>query len=513
MSEFEPGATFADHVIEDVAGRGGMGIVYRARHVPLDREVALKVIAPEFTQDEEFRRRFEREFRAAASIQHPNVVPIYHAGEEDGLLYVTMRFVKGTDLARLLHVRGRLEPDLAASIIAQVAEALDAAHRAGIVHRDVKPANVLLEGEHALLTDFGLMKDLRSQTQITQCAQRDRNVRLRRARAAAGGAGGCPHGRLRARRRALPGDHRQGALPARDGRGDDARAPRLAAAVGAERAAGRVRAARRGGPARDGQAPGRPLSVGGRPRAARRGRRSAGSAVPATERSVAAGDASPRIAPPSRSRRRSRSRPAVGRSWAARSCSSGWRRGSASRSAASASSSCWRATPGSARPGSRPSSRGAADATVLYGRSDPEALLPYQPFITALAHFVSHRETLVLPREIAGELTELSRFVPELRRHVPELRQTLSDEPETRRFRLFEGVNRMLAFAARERPVVLLLDDLHWADASTRCCSATCSRTARRCGCWSSAPRGRSKVSCSAACAASGRSSRSSCPG
>src|SRR5215213_5967677 len=107
MPEFEPGATFGDHVIQGVAGRGGMGIVYRALHVPLDREVALKVIAPEFSQDEEFRRRFQREFRAAASIQHPNVVPIYHAGEEDGLLYVTMRYIEGTDLARLLHDEGR----------------------------------------------------------------------------------------------------------------------------------------------------------------------------------------------------------------------------------------------------------------------------------------------------------------------------------------------------------------------------------------------------------------------
>ena len=104
---------------------------------------------------------------------------------------------------------------------------------------------------------------------------------------------------------------------------------------------------------------------------------------------------------------------------------------------------------------------------MLYGRSDPEALVPYQPFITALAHFVAHREHLVLPREVAAELSELARFVPDLRRHVPELRETLSDDPETRRFRLFEGVNRLLAYAARERPVVLLLDDLHWADAST----------------------------------------------
>ena len=108
-------------MIRGVCGRGGMGIVYRATHVPLDREVALKVITPEYSADEEFRRRFRREFRAAASIQHPNVIPIYHAGEDDGLLYVTMRYVEGTDLARLLHGRGRLEPGSRADLIAQVA--------------------------------------------------------------------------------------------------------------------------------------------------------------------------------------------------------------------------------------------------------------------------------------------------------------------------------------------------------------------------------------------------------
>src|ERR1700742_2827588 len=145
-----------------------MGIVYRATDVTLDRVVALKVIATELSDNAEFRRRFRREYRATASIQHPNVIPIYHAGEEDGLLYVTMRYVDGTDLARLLHQEKRLEPQRAARLIAQVAEALDAAHSAGIVHRDVKPANVLLDGDTALLTDFGLMKVPRSTTQITQ---------------------------------------------------------------------------------------------------------------------------------------------------------------------------------------------------------------------------------------------------------------------------------------------------------------------------------------------------------
>src|SRR3954468_6423860 len=126
----EIGSTFADHVIRGVCGRGGMGVVYRATHIPLEREVALKVIAPEFSNDHEFRRRFRREFRAAASIQHPNVIPVYHAGEEDGLLYVTMRYVDGTDLARLLAIQGKLEPAVAAHVVAQVANALDAAHAA-----------------------------------------------------------------------------------------------------------------------------------------------------------------------------------------------------------------------------------------------------------------------------------------------------------------------------------------------------------------------------------------------
>src|SRR3954454_4747861 len=135
MDEFAIGATFAEHVIRGVAGRGGMGIVYRAMHLPLKREVALKVIAPGASTDEEFRARFRHEFEAAASIQHPNVIPIYHAGEEDGLLYVTMRYVDGNDLARLVANGHTLDPATAANIVAQVADALDAAHAAGIVHR------------------------------------------------------------------------------------------------------------------------------------------------------------------------------------------------------------------------------------------------------------------------------------------------------------------------------------------------------------------------------------------
>src|ERR1700754_1806 len=170
MDEFAVGTTFADHLIRGVVGRGGMGVVYRALHVPLRREVALKVISPESARDDAYRERFRRELEAAASIEHRNVVPVYHAGEQDGYLFVTMRLIEGSDLGRLLALEGALEPQRAVELIAQIAGALDAAHARSLVHRDVKPGNVLIDGREALLTDFGLMKDLGA-TQITSSGQ------------------------------------------------------------------------------------------------------------------------------------------------------------------------------------------------------------------------------------------------------------------------------------------------------------------------------------------------------
>src|SRR4051794_5641518 len=159
MADLSPGDVFADHRIEAVAGRGGMGVVYRAVHLALERVVALKLIAPAFAGDPDFRARFVRESRAAASIEHPNVIPIFSAGDEQDVLYISMRFVEGQDLRKLVHAVGALEPRRAARIVAQVAAALDAAHERGLVHRDVKPANILLTpAEHAYLTDFGLIK-------------------------------------------------------------------------------------------------------------------------------------------------------------------------------------------------------------------------------------------------------------------------------------------------------------------------------------------------------------------
>jgi serine/threonine protein kinase len=150
---------FGGYRIEAIIARGGMGLVYRARQRRPDRVVALKVIVPELAADPEFRARFEQESSAAAQIEHPNVIPVYEVGEEDGLLYLSMRFVQGIDLGGLLLQNGRLSPEVAAHLTSQVADALDAAHARGLVHRDVKPGNILLAAHHHVyLTDFGLTK-------------------------------------------------------------------------------------------------------------------------------------------------------------------------------------------------------------------------------------------------------------------------------------------------------------------------------------------------------------------
>ena len=150
----------AGYRIDALIARGGMGVVYRATHLGLERQVALKVIARELVDREGFRERFLRESRLAASLDHPAVVPVFDSREVDGELLVAMRLVAGGDLRRLLDREGPLPPARAIALLGQVGEALDAAHTAGIVHRDVKPHNVLVEGDRAFLTDFGLAKAL-----------------------------------------------------------------------------------------------------------------------------------------------------------------------------------------------------------------------------------------------------------------------------------------------------------------------------------------------------------------
>src|SRR5215217_447826 len=160
------GTEVAGYRIIERAGSGGMGVVYRAEETGLGgRPVALKLLPPALAGDPDFRARFLREMRVAAAIDHPNIVPIYRAGEDRGLLYLAMRYVHASDLRRVLETEGRLDPVRTLSILDQVARALDAAHARGLVHRDVKPANILLappvidgDPEHVYLVDFGLAR-------------------------------------------------------------------------------------------------------------------------------------------------------------------------------------------------------------------------------------------------------------------------------------------------------------------------------------------------------------------
>ena len=153
------GVELGGYRIESVIARGGMGVVYLAEHRRLERQVALKVLAPELARDSAFRERFLQESRLAAGLNHPNVIPIHDADEADGVLFIAMRFVEGPDLGELIAMEGPMPTARALALVSQVAGALDAAHARGLVHRDVKPGNVLVaEGEHAYLTDFGLTR-------------------------------------------------------------------------------------------------------------------------------------------------------------------------------------------------------------------------------------------------------------------------------------------------------------------------------------------------------------------
>ena len=171
LPKLEPGETFAGYRIEGVLDRGGMGVLYKATDPALDRTVALKIIAPEHTQNETAVARFKAEARLAASLEHQNIVPIHRAGEEAGVLYLAMRYVPGTNLRRVID-RGPMDLHRVGRITAEIADALDAAHTKGLVHRDVKPANILVCGdgdqEHVYLADFGLTKRVGSAGDLTR---------------------------------------------------------------------------------------------------------------------------------------------------------------------------------------------------------------------------------------------------------------------------------------------------------------------------------------------------------
>jgi Protein kinase domain len=172
------GDEFAGYRLRAVLGRGGMSVVYQAENPRLGNVIALKVLAPELATDDVFRTRFLEESRIAAAMNHPHVIPIHDMGSSDGLLYIAMRCVSGTDLRQMIKKRGRLQPDTAVFLLSQAARALDAAHRRGLVHRDVKPGNLLIERgnedsdpDHLYLADFGITRVVGGRTGLTSTGQ------------------------------------------------------------------------------------------------------------------------------------------------------------------------------------------------------------------------------------------------------------------------------------------------------------------------------------------------------
>jgi hypothetical protein len=169
------GDQIAGYQLGEQIGTGGMAVVYRALDLRLGRQVALKVLSPRLAEDDAFRQRFIRESRAAAGVDHPHIVPVFEAGETDGVLFIAMRYVSAGDVRKLIQTEGTLPPSRASAIASQAASALDAAHAHGLVHRDVKPGNILLDSvggrDHVYLADFGLSKHSLAATTLTAAGQ------------------------------------------------------------------------------------------------------------------------------------------------------------------------------------------------------------------------------------------------------------------------------------------------------------------------------------------------------
>ncbi|HEX5295710.1 MAG TPA: serine/threonine-protein kinase [Streptosporangiaceae bacterium] len=160
-----PGSRIAGYLLEEQIGAGGMALLFRARDERLQRRVALKILSPALAPDDAFRQRFIRESRAAAAVDDPHIIPVFEAGEAEGALFIAMRYVPGGDVRTMMRQARSLTPERALAIISPVASALDAAHGAGLVHRDVKPENMLIDArpgrpDHVYLSDFGLTKGL-----------------------------------------------------------------------------------------------------------------------------------------------------------------------------------------------------------------------------------------------------------------------------------------------------------------------------------------------------------------
>ena len=530
MSTLAAGEVFAGYRIDGVVGRGGMGLVYRATESRPERTVALKVIAPHLAADADFRERFLRESQIAASIEHPNVVPVWRIGEEDGMLFLAMRFIRGRDLASLIAAEGRLDPFRAATIVDQVADALDTAHEQGLVHRDVKPGNLLIEnrrrGEHVYLTDFGLTKQSAASTRLTRTGaavgtidyMAPEQFEARRVDARADVyslgcvlfealTGQIPYpragepARIYAHLAAPPpkvSDVVAGSAPQFDeivaralAKDPDARYlsagdlafAALAAAEGqpvirAERSVASGLAApadqremkapsaahvpREPLPAdQDVAAADEPADDTDEPTVTGQGHQGP------LDRSATGAEAPPREAALPPALEAASRHPFVGRIEALDALRASWSEAQAGRTTMSLISG---------EPGIGKTRLAAlfaqelqeAGAMILYGRCDEDPLVSYEPFVEALRALVAQVPGLdrQLDPKLEPEVLELSRLVPELRRHgTSEYGAPSGDQAE--RYLLFEAVLALFTQAAATRPVLLVLDDLHWADKPT----------------------------------------------
>jgi serine/threonine protein kinase len=453
------GTMLAGYRVDAIAGKGGMGVVYRATDLTLDRQVAIKLVAPALAQNKEFKQRFETESRLAASLDHPNVIPIYRAGQEGGVLFQVMRYVAGADLRTLIVRDGPIAPPRAVEITAQVAAALDAAHSCGLVHRDVKPANILLAGDHAYLTDFGLSKRIAAAEDQTEsdafvgtlhyiAPEQIRN------QAVDGRADiyalGCVVFHMLTGTVPFPMDSDEATLWAHLSTAPPAVSERRAevpAALDAVVARALSKAPNDRHPAAS-EFASELRSALEQPSKALRAR--AETRVPLQAPLIAPSGAQliNRVQETARIKR-----------YAAE---------------VEASASGLILIAGEAGIGKTRLATELADVlyasrwTVLYGRAAIESVVPYEPFVEAIRHYLTHHPLPVgaLDPALAPEVSELARIMPELRiGAAPGLYP--EDDIHLQRYRLFEGVVALLAWILAETPVCLVLDDLHWADRAT----------------------------------------------
>ncbi len=449
-TESPSGIEIAGYRIESVLGRGGMGVVYLAEQAFPRRKVALKVLHPDLASEAPFRERFIRESNAAASLEHPNIVPIYEAGESGGALYIAMRHINGTDLKALLAREGPLPPHRVAAIVSLVAEALDAAHDRGLVHRDVKPGNVLVAEspgiDHVYVTDFGLIKPRGEAPDLTQTGQfvgtadyvapeqiQGKDVDGR----ADVYALGCLLYECLAGAPPFPRDNEAAVLYAhlRDSPpGVTAARPELPLAL--DEVVARAMAKRP-----EDRFP------------------TAGAMAAAVREALAPEEVPQRARPAPR-----RAAPIIGREFelaqllaALDEVESG--RGQTVFVAGEPGI-------GKSRLAAEVAERARPRARVLWGPSwEAAGSPPYWPWVQCLRSYLRDEEADGVPPLEPESAALVAELVPELRRRLPNLPTAPPLELEGARFRLFDAVASFLLSAGRSRPLLLILDDLHAADA------------------------------------------------